>query len=273
LKRYIILLAAMAACLVTSGAGAADTSGRPTVTLTMTGSSIAVAGTLQSGAVDVTSTVTGEKSASPILIRLDAGVTPDQLLAVLGSPAGENPDNVEGLGRIVFGSDVPAGTSTVQTVLPAGQYVALDAAGPDPSKAPRTTFTVAAAAHPASLPAAQATVRAIDFGFKGPRTLHVGQVVRAQNDGFVVHMIDAVAVRNAKDAKKVTKLLRDGKDHQAEKLVKGDTSLLGVVSHGAVLQQTLNAKPGYYVLACFMATQDGREHTRLGMVRELRIVR
>jgi hypothetical protein len=38
-------------------------------------------------------------------------------------------------------------------------------------------------------------------------------------------------------------------------------------------QQVLNAKPGTYVLACFMSTRDGREHTRLGMVRTIHVVK
>ena len=38
-------------------------------------------------------------------------------------------------------------------------------------------------------------------------------------------------------------------------------------------QQVLNAKPGYYVQACFMDTQDGREHTQLGMERVIRIAK
>ena len=37
------------------------------------------------------------------------------------------------------------------------------------------------------------------FGFKSPRTLHAGTLVRFQNDGFLVHMIDAIKVRNASD--------------------------------------------------------------------------
>ena len=35
----------------------------------------------------------------------------------------------------------------------------------------------------------------------------------------------------------------------------------------------VQAKPGIYVLACFMDTQDGREHTRLGMLRTIRIAK
>ena len=48
--------------------------------------------------------------------------------------------------------------------------------------------------------------------------------------------------------------------------------LLGPASPGAMQQQVLTAPPGYYVEACFMNTQDGREHTQLGMVRLVQIV-
>jgi hypothetical protein len=35
----------------------------------------------------------------------------------------------------------------------------------------------------------------------------------------------------------------------------------------------LKAKPGYYVEACFMKTQDGRFHTQLGMERLVKVVK
>ena len=37
-------------------------------------------------------------------------------------------------------------------------------------------------------------------------------------------------------------------------------------------QQTLHAKPGYYVEACFLDNQDGREHAGDGMERLIQIV-
>jgi hypothetical protein len=50
-------------------------------------------------------------------------------------------------------------------------------------------------------------------------------------------------------------------------------SFQGPVSHGALQQQTITARPGVYVLVCFMQTQDGRDHTRLGMERVIRIAK
>jgi hypothetical protein len=37
-------------------------------------------------------------------------------------------------------------------------------------------------------------------------------------------------------------------------------------------QEVLNTKPGYYVEACFMDTQDHREHTQIGMLRVVKVV-
>jgi hypothetical protein len=45
------------------------------------------------------------------------------------------------------------------------------------------------------------------------------------------------------------------------------------MTHGAYQQQVIHNRPGYWVLACFMDTQDGREHTQLGMERVIRIVK
>jgi hypothetical protein len=97
--------------------------------------------------------------------------------------------------------------------------------------------------------------------------------VRVQNDGFLVHMVDGIAVKNAAAAGKLTALLRAGKDKQAQRLATGFVSFAGPLSQGGVQQQVLHAKPGTYVLVCFMNTQDGREHTQLGMERTIRIAK
>ena len=47
----------------------------------------------------------------------------------------------------------------------------------------------------------------------------------------------------------------------------------GPLSQGAFQQEVITAKPGWYVQVCFMDTQDGREHTLLGMERIIKITR
>jgi hypothetical protein len=103
--------------------------------------------------------------------------------------------------------------------------------------------------------------------------LHQGSVVRLQNSGFLVHMIAAIRVRRPADANNVAALLKAGKDRQAQKLASGFNLFLGPGSTGAIVQEKLTAPRGTYVLACFMATQDGREHTRLGMEKIVKIVK
>ena len=65
-----------------------------------------------------------------------------------------------------------------------------------------------------------------------------------------------------------------GKEKGIEKLVSSEPfGFAGPISHEAFQQETITAKPGWYVQACFMETQDGRVHTRLGMERILKIVK
>jgi hypothetical protein len=96
-------------------------------------------------------------------------------------------------------------------------------------------------------------------------------MVRVENDGYLVHMDVLIGARNKAGAKKIIALLKAGKDHRAQSLATGFVNLLGPSSPGAMQQEILNAKPGYYVQACFMDTQDHREHTVLGMERLVQI--
>ena len=135
-------------------------------------------------------------------------------------------------------------------------------------------FTVTQSSSPAALPNAAATQTAIEFGFRGPTVLHDGTIVRAQNGGYLVHMVIAIGVKNATTGRQVMALLRAGKDGKAQKLSNRQfLGLAGPISPGGMQQAVLNAKPGYYVEACFMDTQDGREHTQLGMERLIRVVK
>jgi hypothetical protein len=281
MKRVIsrtIASAALAVSISVASAGvsvnAADARGLdlPTISIAMDGASITVGGTLQSGAVQVEATTTQEAFGAPMLFRLNDGVTPEDLFAALASPELQDANNAALFGSIVFDAQVAAGTSDVQTTLESGEYVAFDTRKNDPTNWPHTTFSVAEAAQPASLPAADATIHAIEFGFRAPNTLHDGDLVRFRNDGFLVHMVIGLRTRNAADARQVAALLLAGKDAKTRHLTVGFEAFMFPVSTGAVQQQALDVKPGRYVLACFMTTQDGREHTQLGMVDIVKVV-
>ena len=243
----------------------------PKITVAMTGQAITVAGDLQSGGVRIVSTVTGERQGEAIFVLLNTGVTLNQFLNLLPRAAAD-PNNLDGIASIVTDTTVGRGqTRTIQTDLRPGQYVALDVAG---NGQPRLTpFTIATAASPATLPAPEATVAAIEFGFRGPGRLHDGELVRFANHGFLVHMIDFGRARNATDARKAARLLRQGKLRQVGALLTASGSFAGPLSHRSFQQLVIRNRPGWYVLACFMETQDGRDHVVLGMERVIHIVK
>jgi hypothetical protein len=257
--------------LAASAAVATHVATLPKITITMNGKTIAVSGALQSGGVDIVSAVSHEPMGGPTLIRLDPGVTVAQLLAVLPTVAAD-PNNVDGFGSIVFSPQANEGTSSAQADLAAGQYIALDLAA-HTKIPPLTSFVVTRAASPASLPRPQTVVASIEFAFRGAATLHDGELVRFANHGFLVHMIVAVRARNAAGARTIARLLKEGKDGQAQRLATGFFTFANALSHNAFEQQVISNQPGSWVLVCFMNTQDGREHTQLGMERIIRIVR
>ena len=261
------------ACL--AGTGSAQASTLPTLTLTVTKTSITVSGATQSGAVNVVSTGTGTKEGSAILFLLKPGVSVAEVYAFLEQKKRvKDPNNASKYGSIVFDAEAPpAPGSETQTYLQPGQYVALSLEGEGGPKA-HTSFTVSAAAAPMALPTPQATVRSIEFGFRGPSILHDGELVRFENEGFLVHMDFAVPVKSKRAAQQAVRDLLAGREKAVEKLIVGaPVSFAGPLSHEAFQQETITAKPGWYVQVCFMETQDGRDHTRLGMERIIKIVK
>ncbi len=269
------LLSAAAILAAPVGAGAAPST-LPSLTLSMTSSTITVGGTLHSGGVNVVTTAaSGLKEPSATLFLLKPSVTVAEAYAYLETNKAGDPNTSGKYGSIVFDAEAVTGkTVEAQTTLVPGTYLALNTAGEKSSKWPRTSFTVTAAPAPAVLPTPEATVRSIDFAFRGPSTLHDGELVRFENEGYVVHMDFAFPVKSQKNAKKLISALLSGQEKQAEKLVAGQpVGFAGPLSTGAYQQETISAKPGWYVQVCFMETQDGRDHARLGMERMLKITK
>jgi len=272
-----VFIAALLAAVGLVPAASAQAAPLPTLTLTITKSSITVAGATQSGAVNVLTTATGVKGAGAILFLLKPGATFTEVENAKKSAgsAGKDPNFTSKYGSIVYSTEVaPGHSSEAQTYLQPGQYVALVPGEKGTGSKAHMTFTVAAATAPAALPAPQATIRSIEFGFLGPSTLHDGELVRFENEGFLIHMDVAFPVKSQRAAKQAVKDLLKGNEKAVEKLSVGEpVSFASPMSHEASLQETITAKPGWYVQACFMNTQDGREHTRLGMERIIKIVK
>jgi hypothetical protein len=275
ITRTAAILAAGASILavgVTSATSAVG-SGLPTLRLALNGRSIGVSGPLQSGAVNVVSTVS-VKHTEPVLIHLHPGV-PFSAFAQAGAAINAHQGDLNYIapyGSIVFDVSADKGTTGAQTTLEPGNYLAVDlsSSNPDP---PHAAFVITRAPHPAPLPKPGATISAIDFAFRGATKLHDGDLVRFQNSGFLVHPIQGIGVKNAKTARRLTALLRAANDKEAPKLGISFPEFAGPLSPGGVQQELINERPGIYVIASILRTQDGREQTQLGMERTIQIVR
>lgn len=267
-----VVLAAVAG-VGAAAAGAHGVASLPTLNVALKGmAGVSVSSTsVESGAVSVVSTFSGKlprNGASVGIVRLNPGVTVQQAAGAVMHHHNDL-DALTPYASLVVSANAPG---TVQTTLRPGNYVALNTSGngPAPSFAP---FTVVASSSPAKLPAPSATETAVEFAFHGPSILHNGTIIRARNGGYLVHMVELIGVRNAAVGHTIMDLLRAGNDRQAQKLAGPHfANLLGPASPGAVQQQMLHTAPGYYIEACFMDTQDHREHTQLGMERLIRVV-
>jgi hypothetical protein len=268
--------AALVAAPSLVAAGVAQASTLPTLSIAINSSSAAVGGSLESGGVNVAFTNTGVKEAGVVVFLLKPGVSVAEAEAFTNAKkAKHDVNNTAKLGSIVLDTEAnPGPPSEVQANLQPGKYIVLVSQGEKGEAKIRTSFTVTAAKSPATLPTPQAKIRSIDFGFRGPSTLHDGELVGFENEGFVAHMDVAFPVKSYKAAKQAVKLLVAGKEKGLEKLFAGPPALFtGPVSGGAYQQETITAKPGWYVQACFMDTQDKRSHTVLGMERIIKITK
>jgi hypothetical protein len=276
-KRFSSLIAVAGALAVTGvlalaggASGASSASSLPTLNIALSGThGVSVSGSTVSGAVNVVSTHTGKGQGEAGIVRLNPGVTLQQAIAATVKAKGD-PNALQGLAAIIFDAGAP---STTQVVLTPGSYAALNLSGQS-GPGGFAPFTVTQSAAPAALPPARSTQTAIEFGFKGPSVLHSGTVVRSVDGGYLVHMIIGFGVKNPAVGRQVMALLKAGKDGKAQRLSNRQfLNLAGPLSPGGTQQAVLNAKPGYYVEACFMDTQDHREHTQLGMERLIRVVK
>ena len=257
------------AALLVSGGASAASSAPSTLHVTLKGKTgISVSGSPVAGAVNVVATQSGKGAGSFGLIRLNPNEPPQKALAqgftAVQSHHGDLNALTETGDLLLVSANAPG---SIQTVMTPGTWIAVNTTSM--GKPGFAQFTVGKSSSPAALPAAKATQSSIEFGFRGPTVLHNGTVVRAQNQGYLVHMIQLIGVRKKSMVPRVIRMLRNGAPRKAFRpYVTGVfVSLLNPASPGALQQATLNAKPGSYVEACFMNTEDGREHTQLGMER------
>jgi hypothetical protein len=277
MKRFASLFAAAGAvatvCAFALPGGAGATSSLPTFTISETGTTgiTLSSSSIPAGAYNIVMNHTGAggNNAGFQLVRLnsnDPNAIADGTAAVQAAHGDENA--LTPLGDAAL---VSSGPGSVQASLTPGKWAAINTTGQ--GQPGLTQFTVTPSSSGAALPPAAATLTAIEFGFKGPKVLHDGTVVRSVNGGYLVHMNFLLGAKSKAAGLKAIAALRAGKGMKVlgKYLTHSFIGLMGPGSPGAAQQMVLNAKPGFYVEACFMDTQDGRQHTQLGMERLVRI--
>ena len=100
-----------------------------------------------------------------------------------------------------------------------------------------------------------------------------GDPTRWQNNGFLVHMIFGAEASSLASADKIAADLKAGNDNAALALAINSYSWDNVLSHGQSFETRVSQPAGCWVIACFMDTQDGREHTTFGMEKVIEIVK
>jgi hypothetical protein len=273
LRRALLAGVALGALVSATAANAAST--LPKLNIAINATSATVPASVESGGTNVVIADTGVKEASVILLLLKPGVTLAEAESFAASKkASGEPNNSVKVGSLVFDAEAsPGKTAEAQSNLQPGTYVVLVGQGEKPVVV-RGHFTVTPAKAPQPLPKAAATIRSIEFGFTGPTTIHDGELVAFENEGFLVHMNIGLPVKNMGAARALVKDLRAGNEKAGFKLVAGPpVGFAGPMSHEAMMEETITAKPGVYVEACFMDTQDHRQHTQLGMERIIRVTK
>jgi hypothetical protein len=237
--------------------------------------SLSVSGSAESGATVIrTTAAAGLREPAAVLVLLGPDVRAAELLAFLAADKARDADSIVQFGEIVLDAALkPGSSSEVQSSLAPGTYVALNAEGEHSRGWSHAVFTVSAAPEPATLPAAAALERTIDFAFKGPRTLSDGELVRFENEGFLAHIDEALPTRGRRSAQRLAHDLLIGHEAAAERLVSAAPVILaGPLSAGALQQSRIAAPPGWYVQSCMLEIQDGRSQAQLGMERVIRVL-
>ncbi len=87
-------------------------------------------------------------------------------------------------------------------------------------------------------------------------------------------MIVFATASNARNARRLARALKDGRNRRANRLATGQGTFAGPLSHGSF--QQLFSSTTILVTTCWPAScklQDGRDHVLLGMERVIHIVK
>jgi uncharacterized cupredoxin-like copper-binding protein len=232
--------------------------------------------TVNAGWVRVILSNSGKEPHHVQFLRLNDGVTVDQFEQALKQAEGPALAKTKQVGGV--GAIHPGGIAQSVINLPAGQYVILCLI-PSASdhvahhaKGMIKALTVQDAKGAASAePAANLTVRLLDYAFDLPTTLPAGPLtIKVINDGPEAHEFNLLKLAEGKTVEDVTKFLSGEVSGPPPFAPVGGMNGLdaGVTGYAEV-----NLEPGKYVAICNIPSPkaQGHPHFTLGMIKEFSV--
>jgi hypothetical protein len=237
----------------------------PTVAVSAGARTIALqpAGPIAAGPTRFAFTRRGRGDVDAFIATLRAGVTTDQLRRTLS----RSQDAALGLVFLEASaslSDAATTRSVTVNLRSNVTYVALSTRG---RAFGLTTFTTTGSANGAR-PAADATIRMVDYGFRGPATLPRNGSIRVANRGAAFHFAEAFPLRPGVSDRRARATFRNPSEKAVGRIVAGaPLTVQNLISPGSVNDNAVRfGRRGRYAFVCFFG-----EHNRLGMVRVFRV--
>jgi hypothetical protein len=247
----------------------------PTVTVALGKTAVTVTGAdaLKAGPTRFEFSVADGKEQFGVLFAFAPDTTVEEFEKALpkGPGAVLQLGSIEASASLAGRSDKRALTATLK---PGVTYAAVQATADNGSKWKHSLFTVGQETSTAVAPTPDATVRFVDYGFRGSKTLPRNGVVRFENDGKSPHFAVAFPLRKGADPKAAVRAMKKNQEKRFMRMAGGEpTEPQGLITGGAVNDVEVKfAKKGTYVLACFFS--DGpraKPHAARGMVRAVTV--
>jgi hypothetical protein len=269
-KKWLIAGAAALVLGGAAGTAAVAQEAPPTVEVGLAKASVTLAGAeaLKAGPTRFEFAKVDGKAQYGVLFALAAGKTVEQFQKALpkGPGAVLQLGSLEASASLAGADDERAVTVTLK---PGVTYAMVQATADNGAKWKYKLFTVGQETSTAVGPVPDATVRLVDYGFRGSKQLPRNGVVRFENRGKQPHFTVAFPLRKGVDTKAAVRAMKKNDEKRFGRMMAGEpVEPQGLITSGAVNDVEFKfAKRGKYVLACFFsAGPRAKPHSARGMV-------
>lgn len=293
-RRFPVLLAAAALCLVPAacgsddddssdgGSGSAETSETAAVTFETSEPAkgrVAIDGPkeIEAGVVEITLKNSSKGRHDAQILRVEGDRSADEVISNSidsgeGAPIPEWITDGGGLAAVP-----PGESATVTEVLKPGTYYLLDSESAQGSQQPNARkggvakFEVTGEATTAELPETDATITAKDFSFETAGIEAGSNRLTFENTGKELHHVLALPMTKGSTIEDVRKFASSEGEPEGPPPVDFENGVgTAVIDGGQAQVAELDFKKGKYALLCFITNrQGGPPHVAMGMVDEL----